>query len=98
MSRPLVFLTLALAACATPEPPTVGSNTALPVPRTLYTRGEAAFRTLPASDSPERFHMDQPVQITVLEEFDRWRKVRLEDSREGWIQASRVTIHPPPAP
>jgi len=95
MHRPLVFLTLALAACTMPEPPTVGSNTALPVPRTLYTRGEAAFRALPDAGSMERFRMDQSAQITVLEEFDRWRKVRLDDGREGWIQASRVTIHPP---
>jgi SH3-like domain-containing protein len=93
-----MFPMLALAACAAPiqpELPAGGSNTALPIPRALYTRGEAAFRAQPDAANAERFHADQPVQVTVLEEFDRWRKVPLEDGREGWVQASLVTIKPP---
>jgi SH3-like domain-containing protein len=75
----------------------VGSQTGLPVPRSIYTRRAALFRAGPQLEAAELFTLEQPSAVVIQRECGFYRLARVVDGRTGWVRASALTTHAPRA-
>lgn len=86
----LVFVLLCAAPCA--EAGSVKEGT-LPVPRFVSLRAEEVnLRTGPGT----RFPIDwvlvrRSLPAEIIEEFETWRKIRVADGTEGWVQQQMLS-------
>jgi SH3-like domain-containing protein len=80
-------------AAVAPELPGAGRSTGLPMPRFVSLGADRVhLRFGPGREYPISWVLARKgLPVEIIAEFDTWRKVRLHDDDEGWIQASLLS-------
>jgi SH3-like domain-containing protein len=70
-----------------------GRSTGLPLPRFVSLGADQVnLRFGPGKQYPIKWVLEQSgLPVKIVEEFDTWRKVALEDEDEGWIHSSLLS-------
>ena len=84
---------LAVAPVHAQTPPTVGSDSGLPLPRYVSLKNsEARARRGPSqSHRVDWLYTRRGLPLRVTAEFDNWRRIRDSEGAEGWVYHSLLS-------